>query len=102
MDDFSIGEGPNEFGVAREITVEGDQVVTKLTYDAEPLIERAAEARAMTAGERWGDGQLIGTVPIAEMARIVTTYRSSEERKHQILVWLRDNPKLVMFDRFLK
>lgn len=98
----TINEGVNAFGIQRQIILEGDQAVTKLSYDAAPFIETASAARIATSGERWGDGHLVGIIPIAELSRINETYHGAEERKHQILTWLRDNPKLVTFEKFLK
>ena len=100
-DELHIVESANEYGIARDIRVEGDALITKQTYDAGPLLEAAHNARVASAGQRWGDGHFVGIIPIAELTRINETYKSAEERKHQILAWLRDNPKLVTFDRFL-
>jgi hypothetical protein len=97
-----IDEGVNEFGIRREIILEGDQAVTKLSYDAAPLLEYAADARVMTAGDRWGNGHFVGIVPMAEVARINQTYQGAEERKRQMVLWLKNNPKLVTFEKFLK
>ena len=102
IDDFHIIESANEYGISRDVRVEGDQVVVTQTYDAAPLLEAAHSARIASEGQRWGDGHFVGIIPMAELTRINETYQSSEERKHQILSWLRDNPKLVTFDRFLK
>jgi hypothetical protein len=102
VDDFHIIESANEYGIARDVRVEGDNVITKQTYDAAPLIAAAHSARIATEGQRWGDGHFVGIIPIAELTRINEAFQSSEERKHQILSWLRDNPKLVTFDKFLK
>lgn len=101
-DDFHIIESANEYGVARDIRVEGDSVVTKQTYDAAPLLEAAHDARVATAGQRWGDGHFVGIIPIPELTRINEQFQSAEERKHAILSWLRDNPRMVTFDKFLK
>ena len=98
----TINEGVNAFGIQRQIILEGDQAVTQLTYDAAPFIETAHAARIATAGEGWGDGHLVGIIPLAELSRINETYKGAEERKHQILSWLRDSPKLVTFEKFLK
>ena len=97
-----IDDGVNAYGIRRQIILEGDQAVSKLTYDAQPLLEAAHNARIATAGDRWGDGHFVGVIPIAELTRINAAYPGAEERKHQILSWLRDNPKLVTFDKFLK
>ena len=98
----TIDEGFNPYGIHKSIILEGDQAVTKLTYDAQPLLDDAHARRVATAGDRWGDSHHIGTIPIAELTRINDTYKSAEERKHAILCWLRDNPKMVSFDKFLK
>lgn len=98
----TIDEGVNDFGVRREIILEGDQAVTKLSYNAGPMIEHAAELRALTAGDRWGEGHFVGIVPMAEVTRINETYQGAEERKRQMVLWLKANPKLVTFEKFLK
>lgn len=102
MSDFHIIESANEYGIARDIRIEGDNAITKLTYDASPLIEAAHSARVATSSDRWGDGHFVGIIPIAELTRINETFQGAEARKHAILSWLRDNPKLVTFDKFLK
>jgi len=98
----TVDEGVNEYGIRRQIILEGDQAVTKLTYDASPLLEAAREERTATAGERWGDMRKIGVIPMAELTRINDTYKSELERKAQILLWLKANPYMVTFDKFLK
>jgi pyocin large subunit-like protein len=98
----TIDEGVNEYGIQRQIILEGDQAVTKLTYDAAPMLEAAAAERSATAGERWGDMRKIGTIPMAELIRIQETYKTEVERKAQILLWLKANPYFVTFDKFLK
>lgn len=101
-DELHIVESANEYGIARDIRVEGDALITKQTYDAGPLIEAAHSARVASSSDRWGNGHFVGIIPIAELMRISETFKSSEERKTAILTWLRDNPKLVTFDKFLK
>lgn len=98
----TLDEGTNAFGIRRKITLEGDQAITKLTYDAEPLLDHAAELRALTAYDSWGNGHFIGIVPMAEVTRINETYQGAEERKRQMVLWLKANPKLVTFEKFLK
>lgn len=101
---FKIDEGMDAFGTKTELIFEGDQVVKKETYDATPLLKEAAEARAITAGDRWGEGlgTRVGTIPLPELHKIYRTYSNTEERSAACLRWLRDNPQLVMFDRFLR
>ena len=102
MTDLHIIESANEYGITRDVRTEGDSIVTKLTYDAEPLIEAAHNARIASEGHKWGDGHFVGIIPMAELSRINDTFKGSEERKHQILLWLKNNPKLVTFEKFLK
>lgn len=99
----TIDEGVNAYGVHRQITLEGDQAVTKLTYDAQPLLEEAHARRVASAGDRWAEGHThVGFIPLAELTRINETYQGAEERKIQIFLWLKKNPALVTFDKFLK
>lgn len=97
----TIDEGVNEYGIRREIILEGDQAVTKLTYDAAPLLEAAKAERNATAGERWGEMRKIGVIPMAVLSHINETYKGEVERKAQILLWLKENPAMVTFDKFL-
>jgi hypothetical protein len=99
---FKLDEGTDRYGVHTELIFEGGDVIKKSTYDATPLIEAASAARAATAGEKWGDGRHVGFIPQHQLLHIMQTYKTSEERKHQMLVYLRDHPKLVTFDKFLK
>ena len=102
MDDLHVIEGANEYGISKELRIEDGNLITRHSYDAEPMIEAAHQARVMSEGRRWGDGQFVGIIPMAELTRINQTFQGAEERKHAILSWLRDNPKLVTFDKFLK
>lgn len=97
-----IDDGPNAYGVRRQVLLEGDSAFVNQQYDAEPLIDAAAEQRTMTAGERWGDMRRVGFIPMAELTRIHETFQGEVERKAQIMLWLKANPKFVTFDKFLK
>lgn len=98
----SIDEGVNAYGIRKQVHLEGDQIVTQLTYDAEPLLEAAEAERKATAGERWGEMRKIGVIPMAVLTQINETYKGEVERKAQILLWLKNNPRLVTFEKFLK
>ena len=102
MDELHIAESANEYGISKDMRIEDGNLVTRHTYDAQPMLEAAAHARTMSDGRRWGDGQFVGIIPFAELTRINETHSGAEARKHAILSWLRDNPKLVTFDKFLK
>lgn len=102
VESFKLDEGIDAYGVQKEVSFEGDQVVTKLTYDAEPLLEQAHSERVATAGQRWGEMRKVGVIPMAVLNQINAKHQGALDRKAAILTWLRDNPRMVSFDKFLK
>ncbi len=100
IESFTIDDGIHQHGIHRQVTFEGDQVVTKLTYDAEPFIEQAHAERAATDGERWGDGRKVGTIPMAVYADVMKI-QGAEERQKYVINWLKANPAFVTFNKFL-
>lgn len=79
--------------------VEGRTVFQK-TYDAEPFLKVAAEHRALTDGQRWGEGRFVGTIPPAELATMMR--RDGTIRPEAVTAWLKANPAMVAFSKFLK
>jgi len=102
IESFTVNEGYNPYGIHKSVTFEGDQAITKLTFDSEPMLEEAKAERAATAGERWGEGRKVGTIPMAVLSMIQQTHPSREEREKAILQWLRSNQAFVSFEKFLK
>ena len=88
------------YGNAIELSFEGDALIKKTTFDAQPLLEEAKAERNATAGERWGEMRRVGTIPMAVYAK-AATIRDNKERRTYIQKWLRDNPAFVTFDRYL-
>ena len=101
IESFTIDEGVDAYGVRKQVTFEGDQAVTKLTYDAEPMLEQAHAERNATSGQRWGEMRKVGVIPMAVLNEINTRVKGSLERSAEILLWLKRNPRLVSFDKFL-
>jgi len=99
---FSVDEGVDAYGVRKEVSFEGDQVVTKLTYDAAPMLAQAHAERNATAGERWGEMRKVGTIPMVVLNEINRTIPGAMDRSAAILGWLKANPRMVSFDKFLK
>lgn len=99
---FSIDRGYDAYGNHTQVIVEGDQLVRKTTFDAEPLLREAHAERVATEGKRWGEGvgTKVGTIPMAVYAQFLT--KPAEERQKFLLQWLRENPAFVTFDKFLK
>ena len=98
---FTVDDGVHAYGVHKQVTFEGDQAVTKLTYDAQPFLEQAHAERTLTAGDRWGDGRKVGTIPMAVYAEVMKI-KGAEERQKYVIDWLKSNPAFVTFDKFLK
>lgn len=100
---FTLDEGVDAFGTRTQIIFDGDQLVNKRSFDAAPLLKEAAEARAVTASDRWSEGlgTRVGTVPMA-IYQDALKIRNVEERSKYLLNYLRENPLFVTFDKFLK
>jgi hypothetical protein len=100
---FKIDEGVDAFGTRTEIIFDGEQVVNKRSFDAAPLLKEAAEARAVTASDRWSEGlgTRVGTVPMA-IYQDALRLSNVEERNKYLLNWIRQNPHFCTFDKFLK
>lgn len=102
MAQHKINEGFDADTGIQEIThfQEGEIIVEK-RFDAAPHLEYAKQAREATEGKRWGEGRMIGHIPPAFYAKILTI-RDRDERDQAIMTFLRENPAFVMFDKALK
>lgn len=78
--------------------LDGRTVIQK-TYDAEPLLAQAAAERAATAGQRWGEMRKVGTIPMAVYATMLRQDGTCDTAR--LTAWLKANPALVSFDKFL-
>lgn len=101
IESVEVDEGIDAYGVRKQVFIESEQIATKLTYDAEPMLEQAAAERAATAGDRWGEMRKVGVIPLAVLNDINTRIQGAEDRKLEVLKWLKQNPRMVSFDRFL-
>jgi hypothetical protein len=77
----------------------GKTVIQK-TYDAQPLVDACAEARAVTEGERWGDMRHIGTIPMAELATMMRQDGTIDKKR--CIEFLKKNPAFVTFNKALR
>jgi hypothetical protein len=102
IESFTVDHGLDAYGNHRQVTVEGDQIVHKTSFDAEPFLRQAHEERVLTDGQRWGEGvgTKVGSIPMAVYAQALTM--DTESRQKFILNWLRENPAFVTFNRFLR
>lgn len=101
MSQHQIYEG-HEQGVHTHTVFEEGQMIVAKTFDAAPLVEYAKRAREATEGQRWGDGKLIGTIPLPVYAQIQQKYPDREGREQAIMKFFREQTAFVMFDKALK
>ncbi|OUM01752.1 hypothetical protein [Variovorax sp. JS1663] len=97
----TVDEGVSTQGVRTQLHFEGDSLIVQRSYDAEPHLEYARQAREATEGKRWGEGRLVGHIPPAEYARFLLI-RDNGARQAAIKAWLRENSQFVMFEKYLK
>lgn len=87
-------------GVVSQVHEHDGKVTYQKTYDAEPFIEYAANMRQATSGEKWGEMRHVGTIPMAELATMMR--QDGTLVAERLYAWLKANPKLVTFEKFLK
>ncbi len=98
----TIDEGVNEYGVRTQFHFESDGgLVLQKTFDAEPILREAAQARQQTEGKRWGEGRIVGTIDPVSYARI-SQIKDRAERDKAILDYFRERPAFVKFDGYYK
>jgi hypothetical protein len=100
-ENVSLDEGVNRHGVRTRLHFEGDSLIVQKTYDADPHLRYAEQARQATEGKRWGEGRFICHIPPAEHAKILVI-KDRAERTKAIRRFMQENPAYVMFDRALK
>lgn len=69
-------------------------------YDAQPFLDTAHAMRSATAGERWGEARHVGFIPMAELGKMMRQDGGFDRKR--VLEYLKANPKIVTFEKFLK
>lgn len=100
MSELTIDDGVTPYGTRTKLHIATDTVIQQKTYDAEPILQAAKEAREQTEGQRWGDGKVVGKVPMAVYTQCL--HMSSADQHKYLSRWLRENPGFVTFEKFLK
>ena len=77
----------------------GDRIVQKTEFDnADGMMAEAEKVRNIKAGERWGDGQIVGSIPMnLYYASGMAEASRQRDIKYQRKFW-REHPKLKKFD----
>jgi hypothetical protein len=100
-ENVSVHEGTAPDGTETILHFEGNDLIVQKRYDAEPHLQYCEQARQATAGQRWGDGKLVGHIPAAQYGKFLLI-TDPRERMKAIRLWLQENSKFVMFDKYLK
>ena len=95
LEDFN----PN-LGIKTELHEEDGRVVIAKKWDAEPMLRACAEERAATEGQRWGEMRKVGTIPMAELAKMMRQDGTIDNAR--CLAWIKANPAFVTFSKVLK
>lgn len=101
VESFKLDEGFDPYGTHTEVSFEGDRVIKKQTFDAQPLIEACKAERLATEGQRWGEMRKVGTIPMAIYAKAIAI-KDNKERRNFLRNWLHQNPAFVTFDKYTK
>lgn len=80
--------------------LDSGKVVIEKQYDAQPFVEVAAEMRAATEGQRWGEMRHVGFVPMAELATMMRQDGTIDQKR--MLAFIKANPALATFSKVLK
>ena len=96
---FSVDHGFDAYGNRRIATVEDGKLIHTTSYDAEPFLRKAHEARIANQGKRWGEGvgTKVGEIPMAEYVQCMKL--PAEERQKFLLNWLRARPLMLHVDK---
>ena len=101
MSTLTIDEGTVN-GVRTRVHFDNDeQIIFEKSFDAEPHLKYAAEARRDTEGMSWGEGRMVGHIPDVYLAPILAI-KDRKEREKAVKLFFQTNPAFVMFSKFLK
>lgn len=90
---------PHTGAVTQVHDIDGKTVFQK-TFDAEPFLKQAAEERAASQGERWGEGRKVGSIPMEVLGQFMRQDGGLDVKRLE--AWLRANPAFVSFEPFLR
>jgi hypothetical protein len=99
-----IDEGWNAAGIHTALIFEGDQMVVKRSYDADPILEDARIKREANEGKGWKkDGFThVGVIPLLDYYKLIHPIRDRAKRQAALRDYFRANTKLATFDKYTK
>jgi hypothetical protein len=87
-------------GIQTKVYQDETKTVIDKQYDVQPFLLAAAEARAETEGQRWGDMRHVGTIPMAELSKMMRQDGTIDQKR--CIEFLKKNPAFVTFSKVLK
>jgi len=99
-ENVTIDEGV-ENGIRTQLHFEGEDLIVQKTFDADPHLRYAENARIQTQGMNWGEGRIVGHIPDVFLAPILAI-KGKKEREKAARAFLQEHQQFVMFDRYLK
>jgi hypothetical protein len=94
-------ETDKQTGITSKVhELDSGKVVIEKQYDVEPFLQTAAEIRAETEGERWGEMRHVGFIPMAELATMMRQDGTIDQKR--CIEFLKKNPAFVTFSKVLK
>lgn len=95
-----ITEHDSQTGITTTTHYLDDRVVFEKSYDRAPFLQVAAEMRAATEGEKWGELRHVGFIPMAELATMMRQDGTIDQKR--AMEFLKKNPALATFSKVLK
>lgn len=95
-----ITEHDAETGITTSVHYLDGKTVIQKEYDAQPLLDVAADMRAATEGQRWGEMRHVGFIPMAELGKMMRQDGGFD--RDRLIAYLKANPKLATFSKVLK
>ena len=89
-------------GGGTKVSLEGEFAIKTQTFDAEPVLESVQELREAQEGKRWGEGRLVGQIPMPYYNRYIVGIHDRKERAAAVMKFFREHPQFVAYDRYLK
>lgn len=77
-----------------------DSMIVRKTFDAQPYLDAAAEERAVTSGERWGETRKIAHIPPVIMGQLMRDGILFDQKRMK--AWLKENPAFCTFEKALR
>lgn len=90
---------PTPGGQSRLHIQDGEAIIEK-KFDAQPLVDEAAEMRAQRQGQRWGNTTHVGFIPMAVFGYWARHGMLNDQKA--IRAYLKSCPDLCTFDKYLK